>query len=132
MAEYIPEKIKLKVRQRAKGYCFDIDHILPVSLGGKSTLENLALACGECNGHKHTKTHFIDPVTLQKTRLFHPRKDYWLKHFQWNQDESIIVGISTIGRTTVDLLEVNREGNVNLRYLLQLVGLHPPKDYIKE
>ena len=144
MSEYSPDKIKKQVRKRAKGYCeycysstsfsptgFDIDHILPVSLGGNSTLKNLALACGECNGHKHIKTHYFDPITLEKTRLFHPRNDYWLDHFQWNEDESLIVGLTAVGRTTVDLLEVNREGNVNLRFLLQLVGLHPPKSYIK-
>lgn len=144
MSEYIAKKIKEQVRKRAKGYCeycyatisfspigFDIGHILPVSLEGTSKISNLALACGTCNGHKHNKTHFFDPITLLKTRLFHPRNDYWLDHFQWNGDESLVIGITAIGRTTVDLLEMNREGNVNLRLLLQLVDLHPPKEYIK-
>lgn len=145
MSSYIADKIKQQVRKRSNGYCeycyasmsfsptqFDIDHILPVSLGGKSELSNLAIACGECNGHKHSKTHFIDPITLSKTRLFHPRQDYWPKHFQWNEDYSLIVGITPTGRATTDLLEMNREGNVNLRFLLQLVGLHPPKEYITD
>lgn len=145
MPSYIPEKIKEKVRLRSKGYCeycyasmsfsptnFDIDHIYPVSLGGKSILLNLAVACGECNGHKYIKTQHIDPVTLLKSRIFHPRKDYWLDHFQWNGDETLIVGLTPVGRATIDLLEMNRDGNINLRVLLQLVGLHPPKEYIKD
>ena len=139
------ETLRIKVQKRAKGYCeycyapmsfsptgFDIDHIVPVSKNGKTILSNLALSCSDCNGHKHTKTHYFDPITSQKTALFHPRNDYWLDHFQWNEDETLIVGTSTKGRATLELLDMNREGNVNLRVLLQLVGLHPPKKYIKE
>ena len=83
MPDYVSDKIKNQVRKRAKGYCeycysttsfspigFDIDHIIPVSLDGKSILKNFALACGECNGHKHARTHYFDPVTLQKTDCF--------------------------------------------------------------
>ncbi len=91
----------------------------------------MALACGECNGHKYTKIQYTDPITSEKVDLFHPRKDYWPEHFQWNEDDTLIVGISPKGRATLDLLDMNREGNVNLRILLLMVGLHPPKEYVK-
>jgi hypothetical protein len=40
------------------------------------------------------------------------------------------VGISPIGRTTVELLQVNRQANTNLRELLIMAGLHPPKWFL--
>ena len=73
----------------------------------------------------------MDVISQTKVRLFHPRNDFWSDHFQWNEDETLIVGITPVGRATADLLEVNREGNLNLRILLQMVGMHPPKEYVK-
>ena len=34
---------------------FEIDHIVPVSYGGKTTPDNLKLACHKCNAHKGYK-----------------------------------------------------------------------------
>jgi hypothetical protein len=51
-----------------------IDHIQPVSRGGKTIAENLALSCQTCNNYKYTKTEAVDPVTNQSVSLFHPRK----------------------------------------------------------
>ncbi len=138
----IPLAVQNLVRARARGYCeyclipsnfspdtFPFDHIIPVTLGGSSEPDNLALADGGCNGHKHAKTHHYDPLTNQLVPLFHPRSDKWHDHFQWNEDETLILGITPTGRATVDLLQVNRPGNVNLRLLLRSVGLHPPAEY---
>ncbi len=140
--QHIPLAVQRLVRQRAKGYCeyclvpanfspdtFPFDHILPLVLGGNTVPENLAHADGGCNGHKSAKTHHVDPLTQQIARLYHPRKDRWHEHFQWNGDETLIVGTTPIGRATVDLLQVNRLGCVNLRALLRAAGLHPPKDF---
>lgn len=136
----IPLAVQTLVRERAKGYCeyclvpasfspdsFNFDHIHPLSLGGESVAENLALADGGCNGHKFNKTNHFDPLTNQLHRLFNPRIDEWDTHFQWSEDETVILGITPIGRATVELLQVNRESNINLRKLLVSVGLHPPK-----
>ena len=137
----IPAAVQELVRKRAIGCCeyclvpasfspdtFPFDHIIPLSLGGTSTEDNLALADGGCNGHKYNKTHHYDPLTNQLSRLFNPRLDKWQAHFQWSEDETLIIGTTPIGRATVELLQVNRESNVNLRRLLISVGLHPPKD----
>lgn len=142
---YIPTSIKNLVIKRANGYCeycyvpsnfvpetFPMEHILAFSLGGLSDPENLALACSKCNGHKYTKLTHLDPLTNKETLLFHPRKDYWLDHFQWSEDKTLIIGLTPKGRATIDLLDVNRVENVNLRKLLIMVDLHPPKIYSKE
>ncbi len=57
----IPETIQTQVRQRARHLCefchtdetwqyvrFNVDHVMPLSLGGDDSLGNLTLACFHC------------------------------------------------------------------------------------
>jgi 5-methylcytosine-specific restriction endonuclease McrA len=106
---------------------FSVEHIQPRSRGGKTTLDNLALACQGCNGHKYTKTEGNDPVTAEMVPLYNPRQQHWDDHFRWNEDFSLIVGISPVGRATVEILKLNRENLINLRQVLYAMGEHPPK-----
>lgn len=56
----VPVDLRREVYERDGGACchcgetFDLqyDHILPVALGGATTLENLQLLCGDCNRTK--------------------------------------------------------------------------------
>ena len=56
----IPDDVKLLVWQRDHGKCtkcgsnieLQFDHIIPFSLGGASTPENLQILCGRCNRAK--------------------------------------------------------------------------------
>ena len=52
---------------------FVFEHVIPVSRDGETTLDNLAFACGGCNGHKYNKIEAIDPVEKVIVPLFHPR-----------------------------------------------------------
>ena len=36
-------------------HCFEIDHIIPESKGGQTTLDNLQLLCRHCNRNKGTR-----------------------------------------------------------------------------
>ena len=105
---------------------FSIEHIKPRSQDGETTLENLALACQGCNAHKYIKTTAYDFITQQQVALYHPRQQNWHEHFKWNHDFTLIVGISSIGRATVESLHLNRSGLVNLRQVLYQAGKHPP------
>jgi HNH endonuclease len=57
---YIPQQVKLEVFHRDKGRCvkcgssqqIEFDHIIPVSLGGSSTANNVQLLCQSCNRTK--------------------------------------------------------------------------------
>jgi len=40
-----------------------VDHVNPVSLGGKTRWDNCVSACGPCNGHKGNKTN-IKPIRI--------------------------------------------------------------------
>jgi hypothetical protein len=131
--------LKNKVVERAQGSCeycrnqarfatqsFSIEHIIPQSKGGQNALDNLALACQGCNNHKYNKTEVIDPITGEIAPLYNPRQQKWPDHFTWNEDFSLIIGMTTIGRVTVETLRLNRAGLVNLRRVLYMASEHPP------
>ncbi len=135
----LSKQLKQRVAERGRHCCeyclsqarfatqsFSIEHIKPRSQGGKTALNNLALACQGCNAHKYTKTEAYDAVTEKLAPLYNPRQQQWHEHFQWNYDFSLIIGISPTGRATVEALQLNRDGLINLRRILYQAGSHPP------
>jgi HNH endonuclease len=137
---YISVSIQKEVIRLANGHCeyclyperyssdfFHFDHIISLFEGGTSELFNIARCCGYCNGFKRAKIHHFDPMTGQITELFNPRKSLWLDHFQWSDDDLLILGRTDVGRATVELLQLNRQNVVNLRQILKKSGYHPPK-----
>lgn len=135
----ITAQMKKLVSERAQGCCeycrsqvrfamqpFSAEHITPKSQGGETILENLALACQGCNNHKYNKTQGFDSINGELTPFYNPRKHQWTDHFAWNNDFTLIIGLTSIGRVTVEELRLNREGVVNLRQVLYATGEHPP------
>lgn len=59
--------------------------------------------------------------------LYHPRQHVWFDHFVWSTDYTLILGITPVGRATVEKLQLNRDGLVNLRAILAPLKLHPPQ-----
>jgi hypothetical protein len=105
-----------------------VEHIIPLSRGGASDASNLALACQGCNNHKYTRVTACDPITGRWVPLFHPRRHRWTDHFAWNQDATLVIGLTCLGRATVEALQLNRPGLVGLREALVAFGVHPPAD----
>lgn len=135
----ISKKQKELVADRAKHCCeyclsqlrfspdpFSIEHIVPLSKEGSDNLDNLALACQGCNSHKYTAVLAIDPASGNEVSLYNPRQDDWKEHFVWNDDFSLVIGISPVGRATIIKLQLNRLGVANLRKALSILGEHPP------
>lgn len=54
-------------------------------------------------------------MTGKQVRLFNPRRQSWEGHFAWNEDYMLIIGLTSVGRATLDALHLNREETVNLR-----------------
>jgi len=135
----LTRKQKQAVFERARGCCeyclcqacfnpdpLSSEHVIPRHRGGATTLDNLALCCQACNNHKHTKTDATDPLTGETVPLYHPRKQRWRDHFTWNDDSTIIIGLTPSGRATVETLHLNRSSLINLRKVLRSNGEHPP------
>ncbi len=136
----ISASVRRKVEERAAKLCeyclspldfssdpFSVEHILPISKGGTHILENLALACQGCNGHKSSKTEAFDAISQTIALFFNPRTDIWNEHFVWNEDFSELIGITAKGRVTIKELKLNRQQIKNLRRILILADEHPPK-----
>jgi hypothetical protein len=139
MSRYISVSLKARVRERFAnccGYCqtaerltamgFEFEHIFPRSRGGETIFENLCLACSSCNQLKGDRVEFLDPVSRDRVAIFHPQQQVWTEHFAWEQNGSIVVGKTAIGRATVVALQMNREVLVSMREMWVIFGQHPP------
>ena len=101
-----------------------MDHILPVSAGGTTTADNLALACVSCSLRKAARRVAIDPQTSREVELFDPRHDRWDDHFRWEGVR--LVGLTVHGRAIVAALAMNRPLILAIRTEEALLGRHPP------
>lgn len=84
----ITSQVRAQIRERAQNACeychldqddsplatLHIEHIIPKIHGGSDDVDNLALACIDCNLHKGTNLTGIDPESNALTELFHPRR----------------------------------------------------------
>ncbi|MEP7120376.1 MAG: HNH endonuclease signature motif containing protein [Byssovorax sp.] len=106
---------------------FTMEHLVPIAAGGASTVENLALACFACNRHKWDRRTGTDPEVGVESRLFDPRADRWNDHFAWSADGLELVGVTPVGRATVNMLALNRDRLKQIRAGDLEVGRHPPE-----
>ena len=138
-----PQTRKL-VRERALSLCeychspeylnsdrFTMEHLLSQSLGGKDTVDNLALACSRFNSRRYNFITAIDPETQKETTLFNPRQQQWSEHYVWSADRLQIIGKTSIGRATCHRLDLNDDRHndrfiVRARALWLTGGWHPP------
>ena len=70
-----------------------LDHVLPVSKGGKTTWDNCVTACGPCNSHKSDKLgikprakpckpDYYNLVNKRKKQEFNVRHEEWLQYLK--------------------------------------------------
>ena len=122
------------VRQRAGNRCeycrlpqskapfltFHIEHIEARQHVADDSLDNLALACPDCNRSKGPNLVTLDPETRALVPLFHPRRDPWDDHFEYHGPH--LFGKTTTGTATIRLLQMNSEERVEVRAELQAAG----------
>jgi hypothetical protein len=115
-----------KTQERLIGMPLVVDHIIPTSVGGDSNLNNLAAACYRCNEFKGAKTSGLDPFSGEDAALFHPRIQLWTEHFFWTEQGLYIRGKTSIGRTTVEMLQLNNPYVTESRKIWIAEDWHPP------
>lgn len=129
--------IKQQVHERAGGCCeycqtcedntgqtMQVDHIDP---DGNNVLENLCLACWNCNNHKLKTTLVKDMASGDVVLPYNPRIQRWTDHFEWIEDATLVHGLTPIGRATMMRLKMNRPALVIARRRWAEGGYHPPK-----
>lgn len=127
-----------RVRRRARYRCeycqlpqsavpirHQVDHIIAEQHEGGDEPSNLALACAHCNRHKGPNLSGLAPVTRELTRLYNPRQDRWREHFAWQG--AVLIGLTAVGRTTIQVLAINDREMVEARETLIAEGRFPPK-----
>jgi hypothetical protein len=126
---HVPAALRQQVWVRAAGACeycrihedevflpHEPDHVIAEQHGGATTIENLALACVQCNRLKGPNVASVDPLTSAVERLFHPRHDRWEQHFAFAGHR--IEAATPSGRATVALLRLNAAERLRLRAAL--------------
>ncbi len=136
MSRHIPTELRKLVLVRAMNRCeychlpqayslfsFQIDHIRSLKHGGQTVPENLALACGICNGNKGADLGTALTVSRELTPFFDPRLDNWNDHFE--MDGPLILPKTAIGEATVRMFLFNEIERVMERQILVDAGLFP-------
>ena len=109
--------------QALQGATFHVEHVQPTARGGTSEVENLAWCCPSCNLHKSDRTEAPDPGSGVVVALFHPRRDSWPDHFEWDGDR--LVGKTPVGRATIRALDLNHPRRIRIRRAERTLGLGP-------
>lgn len=139
MSEYIPEKLRALVRDRAKGcceYCLihendlifsgQIDHIISLKHSGSTEPDNLAYSCLICNVNKGADVATFMKEEKEYVRFFNPRLDKWVDHFLYQ--DGWIIPKTAIGKATAQILQFNRSDRIQRRLLLlDKAGRYPGK-----
>ena len=140
----LSQTVRSHVQERADGACeycrvhesdftaattFESDHIRPQHLfapddPARDEPANLAYSCPRCNRSKGGVVAAADPDTGCRERLFHPRCDFWLKHFT-HTPGGLILGKTGPGRATQDQLKFNHPDRVRNRLALLMRGKWP-------
>jgi 5-methylcytosine-specific restriction endonuclease McrA len=111
------------LRQEYCDLTHHVEHIVARQHGGSDDASNLALACHRCNLRKGPNLTAIDPVTREVVPLFHPRSNDWAEHFIVESER--IIGVTAIGRATVQLLAMNDARRLELRTQILSSGEQP-------
>jgi hypothetical protein len=95
---------------------FHVEHVIAKQHRGGDGPENRWWSCHRCNLKKGPNLSGRDPQTGNVVVLFHPRRQRWRRHFQW--EGAMLVGRTKTGRATVAVLDMNEPYRIALREAL--------------
>ena len=132
----IPATLRAAVRKRAAELCeycrmpetfalfaHQPDHVIAAQHGGQTDLDNLALACIQCNRSKGPNIASVDPETKLLVRLFNPRTDQWSAHYRTEGGQ--IIPVTAVARATAALLNFSDPDRLEARQRLWQAGYYP-------
>jgi len=90
-----------------------VEHIVPIKHGAVTIQTTSRWLVSTANLHKGSNVAGYDPHTGLLTELFHPRRQKWAEHFR--RDGVVIVGLTAIGRATIEVLRMNSDEQLQLR-----------------
>ncbi|MBE2233908.1 MAG: HNH endonuclease, partial [Anaerolinea sp.] len=83
MSQHVPATLRVQIQSAAKGRCaycrnaetllgvtFEVDHIVPQSAGGQTSIDNLCLSCPTCNRRKAARQAAPDPLSGETARTY--------------------------------------------------------------
>lgn len=130
---HIPAGLRRTVRRRAAKRCeycllaesdaffpHEPDHVIARKHRGETSLDNLALACVDCNRFKGSDIASIDPLTGEIVPLFNPRTQSWTEHFKTEAGR-----IRALTPARRQLLRLNLTERVEAREALAASGRYP-------
>lgn len=115
-------------QQVVSGIPLTLEHIIPQSKGGQTIESNLWLSCRLCNESKSILTEFLDLESGSIVPLFNPQSQTWSTHFAWNEEGTHIVGLTAVGRATIEALDLNSQFRTHSRAIWVEAGWHPPNN----
>ena len=109
------------------GVTFHIEHLVPRSQGGETSLPNLALSCPGCNLSKGDRTRGRDR-SGEEQPLFQPRQHEpsllgWHLHFSLDTGSGMILPRTPVAEATVSVLNINSPNRVLARMFQIQAGL---------
>jgi hypothetical protein len=104
---------------------FEVEHVVPTARSGPDDEWNRALSCRSCNLYKSDRIEAFDDVSQEVAPLFHPRHDRWEEQFSFDRESGSIIGLTSTGRATVTVLQLNRPIQLAARRQWMLLGLFP-------
>lgn len=141
MATYLPAPLRQRLEEADDhrcAYCHTsqsnsgnpmvIDHVLPRSKGGDTAFDNLCFACYRCNLFKGAQIEAVEPLGGEVVSLFHPRANVWGEHFGWDEAGLRILGLTPMGRATVNALNMNNSVIIDARRNWVRLGWRPTGD----
>lgn len=134
---YIGAALRREVTERAGGCCeycltdttdrgidFAIDHVIAEKHRGPTQSDNLCLSCYWCNSFKGSDLSSVDwDFDKAVVTLFNPCTQNWDDHFRL--EGLRILPLTSTGRVTVSLLQMNEPERIKERRLLIELGVYP-------
>jgi hypothetical protein len=117
-----------QTQEKASGIKLTLEHIIPLALGGLDEKENLWLSCRLCNEAKGIIIEYSDIESGILVPLFNPRTDEWNNHFSWDESGTQIIGLTLIGKVTIEALDLNNSFRLQSRAIWVEAGWHPPSE----